>query len=104
MSGAMRRGVTMRRSLLLVPLVALLLAADAKDDAVAKDKAALKGKWRMVAAEDWNGEKIPDDVAKMYIYTFTDDKVIAKVPDAKEDEGSYTIDPAKSPKQIDMAF
>jgi len=36
----------MHRSL-LIPFIVILLAADAKDDPVEKDKAALCGKWQL---------------------------------------------------------
>ena len=74
----------MCRSLLLIPLAALLMAADAKEDAIKKDKAALKGKWQLVSliaatGETFDGDSVPSD-AFMIV---TDDKITTTLGDKK---------------------
>jgi len=93
----------MCRSLLLIPLAALLMAADAKEDAIKKDKAALKGKWQLVSliaatGETFDGDSVPSD-AFMIV---TDDKITTTLGDKKLYEMEYTIDPTKNPKQLDF--
>jgi uncharacterized protein (TIGR03067 family) len=89
------------RLLLLVPVVALLIAADAKDDAK-KDLDKLQGEWVMVALEV-DGKAVPEDKLKGTVLTIKGDKYITTVKDAKH-EVTITLDPSKDPKHIDMAF
>jgi uncharacterized protein (TIGR03067 family) len=87
--------------LLLVPAVALLIAADAKDDAK-KDLDKLQGEWVMVALEV-DGKAVPEDKLKGTVLTIKGDKYTTTVKDTKH-EVTITLDPSKDPKHIDMAF
>ena len=76
----------------------LLVAADAKDDAVKKDMDALQGKWQ-VASMERDGEAVP--VAKDAVRVITGDKYeMTLFPDLKI-EGKFKIDPTAKPKTIE---
>jgi uncharacterized protein (TIGR03067 family) len=82
--------------------VGLLLAADdAKKGDVKKDKEALQGAWRPVSAE--RGGQAQDD-AKEYLLIFEGDNFTIKRGDDLFAKGTYTIDPSKKPRTIDMTI
>jgi uncharacterized protein (TIGR03067 family) len=78
----------------------LLIAADAKDDAVKEAKAKLKGTWDVVSMER-GGEKepLPDGImAQLIIH---DDRLTMRDKNESRD-ASYTIDPTQKPPHIDI--
>jgi uncharacterized protein (TIGR03067 family) len=79
--------------------VTLLVAADAPDEAVKKEKEKLKGTW-VVESFQVGGMKL--DKLKGMTYRFDGDKLFIKAPGQKEVEGAYRIDPSKDPKQLDI--
>ncbi len=90
--------------------VALLLGADTpKDDAVKSETAKLQGTWRVLSA-DRDGTKAPDDEIKKTTLVFKGDKLTAHrtenatKPEEKIYEMSYTLDPTKNPKWIDVTY
>jgi uncharacterized protein (TIGR03067 family) len=94
----------MKLRALLIVAAALLVAADAKDDAVKKDKEALQGTWKPVAREK-NGklesEKDPELAKTRFV--FKGDKLIEQ-EGKNEDEYTFTIDPTQKPKAIDLSL
>lgn len=76
--------------------VSLVLAQD--NDAVKKDKALLKGTWKIDAFETSQGKK--DDLQDATL-TFEGDKIAFKKGDDTK-KGSYSINPAGKPKEIDL--
>ncbi|OAI48226.1 hypothetical protein AYO44_07645 [Planctomycetaceae bacterium SCGC AG-212-F19] len=91
----------MRRSLLLIPFVALLLAPDAKEDAIAKDKAALKGTWKVASVAYWKDDKKAEEELRDAVIVFSD-KTFTSKPGFGKIESNYTIDPSKTPKEIEL--
>jgi uncharacterized protein (TIGR03067 family) len=92
------------RALLMLLAVGFLVAADDKDDAVKKEKAKLKGTYKMVSGEE-QGMKLPDDYVTNTKVEFTNDKMIIKVvkdKDEKNVEATYKIDPGQKIKTIDL--
>ena len=85
----------MTRYIVTALAVGLLLAAD---DAK-KDKEQLQGSWRPVAAEQ--GGKAQDD-AKDHLLTFDGDTFTVKRGDRLLLKGTFTLDPSRSPKAIDL--
>jgi uncharacterized protein (TIGR03067 family) len=76
----------------------LLVAADAKDDAVKKEMDALQGKWQLVSLTR-DGKEV--DVAKDAVRVIKGDTYkINPRPDVTI-EGTFRIDPTAKPKQID---
>lgn len=87
----------MRRMLLAVVVVGLLLGADAAKD----DKAKLQGKWQAVSSNR-GGQDDPN--AARHSMTFDKDTVVIKAGDRTIVKGTFKLDPAKSPKHIDIAI
>lgn len=75
--------------------------ADEADDA----KGALQGVWQAQSLEA-DGEPAPAKAVEKMRFTFKGDKVLVRgnFRDDREEEGSYTIDASKSPKQIDLTL
>ena len=69
------------------------------DEAVKKDQALLKGTWQLASIETEQGKK--DDVPGTNII-FTGDKVIQFVKEGETAKGTYTINPAGKPKELNF--
>jgi uncharacterized protein (TIGR03067 family) len=84
----------------LTLLAAVLVAADAPDEAVKKEKQQLQGTWvaESVVVKGKANEKL-----KGAKFNFSGDKVTMEF-EGKKQEGTYTIDATKSPKHIDLTF
>jgi uncharacterized protein (TIGR03067 family) len=84
----------------LALLATVLVAADAPDEAAKKEKQKLQGTWvaESVVVKGKANEKL-----KGATFNFSGDKVKMEF-DGKKQEGTYTIDPTKSPKHIDLIF
>jgi uncharacterized protein (TIGR03067 family) len=96
-------------SFVLVVAAGVLIAADASDDAVKKEREALKGTWKITSfAAD--GTKPPTDEQLEKITTTINDKGEFKVEFDNKGvieivvTAETTIDPSKSPKTIDFKF
>jgi uncharacterized protein (TIGR03067 family) len=90
--------------------VALVLGADTqKDDAVKSESNKLQGTWRIVSAER-EGTNAPDDEIKKTTLIIKGDKLTVKKtenaakPEEKTYEMSFTLDPTKNPKWIDVTY
>ncbi len=85
------------------PAVAFVLAslavASARPDA-ATDLKAMAGKWAIIKAEA--GGQDFTDVVKGLDLTIRPDGGYKVVIGGKDDEGTVTLDPAKTPKQMDI--
>jgi RNA polymerase sigma factor (sigma-70 family) len=79
-------------------------AADKDADKARTDKDRLQGTWVAVAVED-AGKKIPEDEVKDRgaEVVFAREKVTLPIKGEAREMG-YTLDPAKKPKQIDLAI
>ena len=92
----------MKWMLLPVALTAgLLVAADAKDDAVKKDMDALQGKWHTVSFEI-NGKQF-GDLNKDDMHVIEGDKYsVSPQPGVTFESGTFKIDPTAKPKTMDF--
>ena len=93
----------MRVKLSMLLTACLLIAADAKEDAVKKDMKAMQGDWAMVSCER-DGIKMSAEEMKTYRRTVQKDKytvVIAGDDGVQRLNGTTTLDPTKKPKTID---
>jgi uncharacterized protein (TIGR03067 family) len=95
---------------ILVMSMAVLLSVDTqKDDAVKTETNKLQGTWRVVEAER-DGTKAPSDEIKKITLVIKGDKLTAKrtenagKPEEKNYEMSFTLDPSKNPKWIDVTY
>jgi len=82
-------------ALLSVPPLAASFGGDAKDDVK-----QMQGTWRPLAAE-FAGDPFPDQILKTIKLILKDDRYTALVGE-KSDEGTYSVDPDKSPKTMDV--
>ncbi|MBY0525535.1 MAG: TIGR03067 domain-containing protein [Gemmataceae bacterium] len=84
------------KALLGVFVAVLLVAADAKEEAK-----QLEGTWKVVSA-DVAGMKVPDDKIKDAIVIIKGDKLTLGDRGKDGKELSFTVDPSKKPKHIDL--
>jgi RNA polymerase sigma-70 factor (ECF subfamily) len=66
------------------------------------DRELIQGTWVIVAGEQ-NGKKFPEEKLEGKI-VFTKDKFSLHLASGEVREGTYTIDPEKMPKELDMTF
>ena len=85
----------MTRYLVTILAAGLLVAAD---DAK-KDKEQIQGSWRAVTGERAGK---PQEDAKEHLLTFDGDTFTIMRGDQQVVKGTFTLDPSKSPKAIDM--
>ncbi len=67
-----------------------------------KDEDRIRGTWMMVSGKK-GGENAPDEIVEKMRLTFKKDGQFKAVLPDKEIEGTYTIDPGKKPRQIDIS-
>jgi len=94
----------MRMQALLAVMAGLGLGAlSVAQDAAKNESEVLRGRWTAVAAINAEGkaETVAEDDPKHFTFEFTQDKLITKLKNASI-EGAYKLDPAKSPKAIDL--
>lgn len=89
----------MKSSAIVAFLLLSSLAFSARDDAKAGSK-QLQGTWKPLAAE-FAGTPYPDEVLKTMKLVMNDDKYTVEVGE-QTDEGTVSIDPEKSPKEMDI--
>jgi uncharacterized protein (TIGR03067 family) len=82
--------------------VVLLIGADKKDEAARKDLKKLQGTWTMASLEI-NGQQVPAEKLQNTTLLIKGNKYIVKVKD-KTYETRFTLDPTRTPKQMDMTF
>ena len=71
------------------------------DEKPKPDKELILGTWIPISGEQ-NGAELAEEKLKGGKLIFTDEKVTLHVLDARPREGTYTIDPDKTPKEIDI--
>jgi len=90
------------RALLFVTAAGLLVAADAKDDAVKKEMDKLQGTWKVVKAVKQGGDA-PEDERKKLQVVIVGDKLTMKTKNGAETT-PFVIDPSKKPATIDLTL
>jgi len=85
------------RTLLMVLAVGLLLAADDAN----KDQEKLQGDWTLQSGER-DGNPFPDEIVKSLKRNITGNKFTITRDDQPLAKGTFTLDPAKKPKAIDI--
>lgn len=80
----------------------LMLVGQSNAGGAKADKEKLQGTWNLVGAEG-GGKPLPDEFIKEHAakLTIKADKMFWKTP-KDEDEGTYQLDAAKKPKEIDI--
>lgn len=90
----------MKTRVLLIAAVALLVAADAKED-VAKELKKLEGTWKVVAVEA-RGMKVPEDKLKGAAVIIKGDRITMADPGKGAKDLVFKIDPTRKPKHINL--
>jgi uncharacterized protein (TIGR03067 family) len=92
---------TMKRKSLIILAVCLVLTAGTRAKAAKpEDKDRLQGTWMLVSAER-RGEKAAEDFIKIVQLKFDGDK-FAMTIDKQMKTGTFKLDTAKNPRQIDL--
>jgi uncharacterized protein (TIGR03067 family) len=87
--------------LLMVGSAAPLGKADEKADLIKKETAALQGTWILESAERRGGETFPEKFVENFKFIIDGNKLTIVMP-GNELKSTFTIDPTKKPKQIDV--
>jgi uncharacterized protein (TIGR03067 family) len=90
-----------KRALLIV-VAGLLVAADAKDDAVKNETKKFQGTWVLVSGER-DGEKVRDEDVKKSKITWTGNECVVETPHQSDKaiKGTARLDPSKKPREMD---
>jgi uncharacterized protein (TIGR03067 family) len=92
----------MKVTALLALTVGLLAAGlGAKDDPVKKDIRKFQGTWKVVSVE-MDGKKQTDEKLKSATMTVEGNKYTVEAGGKTVEQGTFKIDPTKSPKTIDV--
>ena len=78
-----------------------VLAGGDASEAIKKDKSALKGTWKVTASVS-KGEKATADEIKDLFLIFRGDAILVREDGKAHENFSYTLDPAKKTKEIDL--
>jgi uncharacterized protein (TIGR03067 family) len=93
--------------MLFLPLTGLLLAGGTPEkDAVKADLAKLQGEWEMISLEQ-AGLDAPEGTVKAYRRKIEGNKYTVTIKKGEETitlKGSFTLDPTKKPKTIDVEY
>src|SRR5271156_314856 len=86
----------------LLSLAALLLFAVAAfpQDETKTEHMKFQGKWAIESAVA-DGKELPAEVVKVFAMTFKGDAYTVSIG-AEKTEGTFTLDPSKNPKTIDI--
>jgi uncharacterized protein (TIGR03067 family) len=87
---------------LLVLAVVFLAGADKKEDPVRNEVKQLQGTWKMVALEI-NGERVAADRFQGTLLVIKGNTYTTKIK-GKSYAATFTLNPAKKPRHIDMTF
>lgn len=91
----------MNRLLCGAALACLWLGAAALGDDAKDDSKQMKGTWKPATAE-LAGNAFPEQILKMMKLVLDGDKYYVTVGQAPPDEGTVKLDPAKSPKAMEI--
>ena len=95
----------MKRRIALILAAGLLVAAQApKEDAAKADLAKLQGEWVMTS-KTYDGQETPAEDLKAFRRTIAGNKytvTITKGDNVQTVKGTFTLDPTKKPKVIDV--
>jgi uncharacterized protein (TIGR03067 family) len=89
------------RKYLLAALAVGLIGADNKEDAVKKEMKKQEGDWVLVSSFS-DGKKLPAEVVKAMRRTIKGNKFTVTRMGETVASGTFTVDPTKKPKTIDV--
>jgi uncharacterized protein (TIGR03067 family) len=91
-------------SSLVLAVTAALTAADAKDEAIKKDRKKYEGTWQVVALEVDGNKANEEDAKKITVINEADGKWAIEVEGKVVARGTSEIDPTKKPKTVDLTM
>jgi uncharacterized protein (TIGR03067 family) len=87
----------------LVPLLAsMVVADDAKDEAITKDRKQIEGTWRVVSLEVNGNKATEQDAKKLTVVNGSDGTWSLRSEGTEISRGTSTFEPTKKPKSIDF--
>ena len=92
----------MRQVLLLLFVAGTCIAAQPSDDAVKKELKLFHGKWACVGGQGMDGKPVAEDEIKRTSMVVEGNKFSIKQNDNVIIEGTFTVDPTKKIKTIDV--
>lgn len=87
---------------LLTAIAAIASAADAKDEAIKKDRKQIEGTWRIVALVVNGNQAMEEDAKKLTVVNGSGGTWSLHSEGNEVTKGTSTIDPTKKPKTIDF--
>jgi uncharacterized protein (TIGR03067 family) len=84
-----------------IVLVSLLPVASPPGELARREEQRLAGTWRVIAAEA-GGVTVPPKEYRDLRLTFRDGKFVARRGSEEPQEGTYTLDPGKDPREMDI--
>jgi uncharacterized protein (TIGR03067 family) len=93
------------QALVVVVAAGLLVGADdpKKDAGKKSDKDLIQGTWNIEKADRDGNAASPDEIKGLQLI-FKDDKYTLKTPGGGDLEGTFKLDPAKKPKQLEATL
>ena len=88
---------------LIASMLIMLSASDATDEASKKDLANFQGTWNLISSER-DGKKTPQEEAKKVTLAIQGDQFVLRKDSVTISEGRLTLDPIKTPKEIDESI
>ncbi len=93
----------MRHAILVVLLTGTCLTAQPADEAVKKEMKLFQGKWEALSAQAFDGKPPTDVELQLMSLIIEGDKFTMKTG-SLDVKATFTVDPTKKPKQIDVYF
>jgi uncharacterized protein (TIGR03067 family) len=90
----------MRLKMLALLAATIFLAASDADDATKNDLQLFQGSWQLISAE-LDGKKTPAEDVKKIKLTIEGNKFVLYKDGVAVSQGSFTLDPARKPKEVD---
>jgi uncharacterized protein (TIGR03067 family) len=93
----------MRRSIMILFVAGVSIAAQPQDDAVKKDLKLFQGKWQATFAQSFDGKEQTDAEIQLTTLEVDGDKFTMKTGSLTVN-GTFTVDPTQKVKTIDVFF
>jgi uncharacterized protein (TIGR03067 family) len=88
--------------MLLLAVTAIASAADAREEAIKKDRKQIEGTWRMVSLTVNGNKSAEGDVKKLTVVNGSDGTWSLRSEGNEISKGTSTFNPTQSPKTIDF--
>jgi uncharacterized protein (TIGR03067 family) len=93
---------SMVAGVLLVGMVAVVTAEEAKEAAIKQDRQQIQGTWRVIALVINGSQASDDDARRLTVVNGIDGSWTLRSEENDVSSGTSTIDPSQTPKTIDL--